>query len=401
MLQEFVAAAADPLLGCGERWISSAGLNVFAHEIQGLYDYNIENLLERDPFEPLDSFLYFRASDPADLTELLWSTRRTSKATRPHDHVYALLGLVNEETRDAIPVDYRKKMNQLFKEVAAFCLGADRDLDMLYAASERGELELPSWVPDWTINQTHFSHLEAPSEKNYDAALGSKSSFKISEDLNVLTVEGYEVDTIIETDYNSTETRIWDIQQEAARIGSLLVSWAQKHFERDSVVDGRASWKSNLLDDVDDMLGHCQTVIPKYHYYDPRLRKLLEVFLKGFDPQYERPYRARGRLLDDVEGELRRFIRDFDLPMFATLLNRRLFVTRNGMIGLGTEALNIGDIVVVLLGGRVPFILRRIDHDEGSYKLVGDAFVLELMGQNFGPARPRPADLLRRWFHIV
>ena len=37
---------------------------------------------------------------------------------------------------------------------------------------------------------------------------------------------------------------------------------------------------------------------------------------------------------------------------------RRLFVTEKGHLGLGPENLQHGDIVAILLGGQVPFILR-------------------------------------------
>ncbi len=402
VLQEFAVAAAPPLLGCGDRWISSSHLDDFAREVYGLYDYNIERILEGDSFESLDNLLRLRDRDPTYLTKLLWSTRRTSKATRPHDHVYALLGLVNKEASDAILVDYEKHEIQLFKEVAAFCLETDRNLDVLYAAPERHQLELPSWVPDWTINQTYFSVFEGPDRDDYHAAPKSESSLVVSKDLTVLNAEGYEVDTIIEADYNSSELRIWDLQQEAARIGSLLVGWAQKHFIHDSPVDVRASWDSNLLEDVQSTLGHCQTVAPKFQKYDPRLRGLLEVWAEDPQAYHDRPYRARAKLLDDVEGELRSFIEDFDLGMFSALLDRRLFVTRSGMIGLGTEVLQVGDIVVVLSGGSVPFVLRKADRDDASYKLVGDAFVLEFMSrENLGGARPRPGNLSRKWFPII
>ena len=404
VLQEFAVADADPLVGCGDKWLSSVLLDNFAYNIQGLYDYNIEKLLERDPFEPLDNLLYFRSVAPLDLTRLLWMTRRTSKATRPHDQIYALVGLVDEGSVDAILTDYEKNVTQLFNEVAAFCLKTDRNLDFLYSAPERHNFELPSWVPDWTINQTRSSFFGDPvGHSNYDASEGSESSFMLSEDIRVLTVEGYEVDTIIDADYESSELRIWDVQEEASRIGRRLVDWARTHFVHDTPVDVRVSRPSNLLADVHDMLGHCQTVVPKYYDYDPRLRELIQIFLEDFDKQgFEYPPRGtRGRLLDDVDAELRNFVLGFDLPMFTTLLNRRLFVTRGGMIGLGTEALEIGDIVCILFGGTVPFVLRRVDHDEDGYILIGDAYVKDLMNVRFVGARPRPENLKRTWFRIV
>ncbi len=83
--------------------------------------------------------------------------------------------------------------------------------------------------------------------------------------------------------------------------------------------------------------------------YDPDLQELLEMFFGDPDKQSVRPHRVQRRLLDDVEGELGNSMQGFDLLMFAALVNSHLLSTCTGMIGLGLEALQIGDIVCVLL----------------------------------------------------
>ncbi|KAI7281616.1 hypothetical protein KC345_g4021 [Hortaea werneckii] len=51
---------------------------------------------------------------------------------------------------------------------------------------------------------------------------------------------------------------------------------------------------------------------------------------------------------------------------------RRLFLTAAGRIGLGPMVCKPGDVVSVIYGGRMPFILRpTVDH----YRLVGDAYI--------------------------
>lgn len=51
---------------------------------------------------------------------------------------------------------------------------------------------------------------------------------------------------------------------------------------------------------------------------------------------------------------------------------RRLFLTAAGRIGLGPMVCKPGDVVSVIYGGRMPFILRpTVDH----YLLVGDAYI--------------------------
>jgi hypothetical protein len=53
-------------------------------------------------------------------------------------------------------------------------------------------------------------------------------------------------------------------------------------------------------------------------------------------------------------------------------LNRRLFVTAEGHLGIGPTVMQPGDEVVVLFRGTVPYIVRR---REDHHVLVGDCYV--------------------------
>ena len=69
---------------------------------------------------------------------------------------------------------------------------------------------------------------------------------------------------------------------------------------------------------------------------------------------------------------------------------RMLCITRNGYIGMVPKKTEIGDVVVVLNGAQVPFVLRPalsvVDGwVEGSYQLVGECYVHGVMdGEAFG-----------------
>jgi hypothetical protein len=57
---------------------------------------------------------------------------------------------------------------------------------------------------------------------------------------------------------------------------------------------------------------------------------------------------------------------------------RRQFFTENGYMGIGPAAMREGDLVCVLWGGCVPYILRPTDTDN-TYKLVGESYVHGIM----------------------
>jgi hypothetical protein len=73
---------------------------------------------------------------------------------------------------------------------------------------------------------------------------------------------------------------------------------------------------------------------------------------------------------------------------------RRIFLLENGDFGLGHENTQVGDLVVVLLGSQVPFVLHKRDHGgigwladvenkwdlyKSTWGVVGQAYVHSLM----------------------
>jgi hypothetical protein len=51
---------------------------------------------------------------------------------------------------------------------------------------------------------------------------------------------------------------------------------------------------------------------------------------------------------------------------------RNVFVTEKGVLGLGPGELQIGDLVVIMLGARMPFVLR--EEGDGQWKLIGECY---------------------------
>jgi hypothetical protein len=57
-------------------------------------------------------------------------------------------------------------------------------------------------------------------------------------------------------------------------------------------------------------------------------------------------------------------------------MGRKLFSTRQGMLGLGPTILREGDLCCILFGAPVPFVLRPFGE---QYKLVGEAYIHSVM----------------------
>ncbi|KZM19308.1 hypothetical protein ST47_g9521 [Ascochyta rabiei] len=60
-----------------------------------------------------------------------------------------------------------------------------------------------------------------------------------------------------------------------------------------------------------------------------------------------------------------------------TMTSRRLFLTKNGCIGLGPAITSPGDICCVISGANIPHVLRPFNSD--TYLMVGECYVQSIM----------------------
>jgi hypothetical protein len=60
-----------------------------------------------------------------------------------------------------------------------------------------------------------------------------------------------------------------------------------------------------------------------------------------------------------------------------SLICRTWFLTSRSHVGCGPALMQVGDVVAVLFGARVPFVLRQ--QQDGRYRLIGDCYVHRMM----------------------
>lgn len=59
-----------------------------------------------------------------------------------------------------------------------------------------------------------------------------------------------------------------------------------------------------------------------------------------------------------------------------TGLHKRLFITENGFMGMGPQAMREDDLTVVFGGGTVPFVIRP--YDDG-FRIIGSCYIEGIM----------------------
>lgn len=109
----------------------------------------------------------------------------------------------------------------------------------------------------------------------------------------------------------------------------------------------------------------------------------------------------QARLMDDDES--------FQLPQgFVRFLdgvatfsrNRRVFVTRDGRLGLGPQAMRPGDKIIVLFGGQLPYVVRP---KAGYHTFVGQCYIVDeevLSGKWTASVRVHNTGPAKTTFHL-
>lgn len=331
---------------------------------------------------------------------LLLSSMRRFKATDPRDKIYSLLGLVRSKKDleshgkvddNVVRPDYSSSVDTVFRQVTESLIKQESSLALLSTvedASLRVTLNLPSWVPDYAVWQ-EVTILGMPDNPHKYYAGGDEPPCLYDSDLNtshdVLSLAGYEMDSVIGIGMCFDPTSVEDGGP------GVLMSWFQLIATLPkSYVDGgsrdEATWRT-FIGNVGGMTH------PAHANYARHFLAYLHRCLKD-----ENDLRAAIGILNAATstGAWQETGMAGDLHLYATSFVyiaglRRLFVTRNGYIGLGAKSLQTGDKVFVFPGGLVPFVLRM--STEGYYRLVGEAYVHGIMR---GEALKNPSGKLTR-----
>jgi hypothetical protein len=125
----------------------------------------------------------------------------TFQAKDPRDKIFALLGCVSNETKlpRELLANYLETntTEALYTNVARYILPPGSNDIFPYAGigRSREHNDFPSWVPDWTSQETGPSILGGKDSKYHSAG---SSNFRMTSDPNSrhITVQGILVDTI-------------------------------------------------------------------------------------------------------------------------------------------------------------------------------------------------------------
>ncbi|KAJ3468272.1 hypothetical protein MRS44_002337 [Fusarium solani] len=333
--------------------------------------------------------------------DLLLASTRRFKATMPVDKIFALMNLAESRRSEPLPPllrpDYRKSVVEVFRDVTLHLI-SQGSLDLLSGIEDvkfRHFHQLPSWVPDYSVHQVVSILCMPPRSGNltlYAAATGRQVEARYSSaDPNTLVLSACRFDTI---------ERIAPLADQASQIrlenwGSMLdfgARYPSVNGESDTMID--AFWRT-LIGNIG--LGTYEYPVPQewiQHFaaFASQAKEELSQYLASSHatPREEGETSSLTPGIDSILGALRNVFppngtpgKDtgrFESTMHHIAWSRRLFVTKAGYMGLAPPSAQHGDIVVLLSGGRVPFITRKDSSDSSEhYHIVGKAYVHGIM----------------------
>lgn len=315
------------------------------------------------------------------------------------DKIFGLLGMCTARDRETIKIDYRFCARCVVLKVAKYHFRRRTHfspLAVLQTHQAGKDPTLPSWVPDYTKDDFENHLIFAASEECTPFQAGANNTAwtslglaplpDMNDALNSVTLrledEGTHDTLILPGLIIDTVSIAYPAPFVDFYTGPDLEEDARvKKIRRDAMRDACRDWQYHMRNDfytaTDPYKETCgreealwRTIIADrdFHWKGP---PLAQDFAGRFDA-----WLGKGDRADDEA-----YVRPFSDAAIMRCMYRAFIVTGKGYIGLGRACTQPGDVVCVLRGGNVPFVLRA--RGDGYYELVGEAYVHGIMDGSF------------------
>jgi hypothetical protein len=324
--------------------------------------------------------LWTEGGGALDIVPALEMTRN-AKCQDPRDKLYSIWGLLSKEDQKGIQVNYSKQnsVEKVYIDLATYCMGTDSAIQLLECAGFKSNFPgLPSWVPDWTYPQG------ASMQRHLYKCAGDKSPMiTLSPDKKKITAKGVFLDNIgirgIPADFaallgaNGPEMAIIGADEIARQISNHLKP-------RHPTYPNGEQW--------DDIIWRVLTADRAWG--DVRNEKDDKRYYEAFQRRW-----PGGVNIDPVTNNWQVIVEPINFAavrpplenslafvIMAYLVQRRRVIcsTTQGYLGVFPDDAKVGDLIAMLYGGNMPFLLRRKGRD---FEILGPCYLHGVMDGEF------------------
>jgi hypothetical protein len=327
-------------------------------------------------------------SKPWELLELL-NLFRYTEATLARDHLFALRGLAVDGADQAFDPDYNSPFESIVRKYAATFIQRGKVMTLLHYAGIGSDSDrFPSWIPDWVCaGKAYKKKPLGIANPEYNAAPGTKLEVNLDPAMEILTIRGLKVDKIVQLSQslrekgNSGEAYLSEVVKMIASLDLYPTGEALSELHWRVPIGN----KSNLFleapreDPNLEDLKNSYRALRKRNYYMQKYDNLLSQVDETFSSD------SQVKIAEIISGLLPDFstLETLSRVYFNTLIqffgSTRFCVTERGYVGVLQPTAQVGDIVCILFGGRVPFLVRQTEVKNGSYQLVGECYIHGIM----------------------
>ena len=369
---------------------------------------------------------------------------RHSGSTDPRDKVFALLNLCSDPTSALIQPDYNLDTSEVFTKVACAIIQAGHGPRLLLNAGVLDQTSsLPSWVPDWSQNDTNYRTIVGMNfmyaDGDYNSTDPVSYNIRIGQQEIELVVPMVSIDSITHTEPLCVDSRDPDCTLDLSSPFSTLIPssenvetdidysiWpllfrllktAMWHIGNSPRYSAQQKveilWKTLLCSHEGAPNGgypeiysdHIHSYISYTRFwFDPLCRAhfvretMLQLIESGNAPRMAGLYNNDSISIETLETAwpycreylmttLRASSSEFKIETAQKISKLRFARTTTGFVGMVPAAAQEGDIFTHVETVQAPVILRPVD--VGRYKMVGCAYF-----SGFMPGEPRLRSLM-------
>jgi hypothetical protein len=304
--------------------------------------------------------------------DFYWFLRRMvgCETSEIRDHVYAFIGMSSDPRISIVP-DYTQSVASVFTSTTRTIIQSTHSLDIFGILNPKApnELNLPSWVPDWSQDIQHAVPLYKGHDRNLFNASAGRTHATVDPNPQSLAVNGWIIDQIAHVVVKDSPKRA-SVTQNTLPIEESLSEIQCTDLGGSKSITRHRVLRTYLAEGANAghrMYVNCQGsgaftmssapwVIS--HNTAP-LKGMSEILVTGLLQKHDHP---------DHSVQISE-----DLDHLSTIRQQRSLVyCWKGRLGLAPEGTEIGDKVAILHGSRVPIVLR--EQAGGKYTVLGQCY---------------------------
>lgn len=321
-----------------------------------------------------------------------WEDLRRQKASLPHDHVFAYLGLLGTDVAGHVRVDYSTNISAVFSDFTLILLKYEYQNPSLLNWAV-GQQENPDRVPSWSLR---FGNVQwvGPVMRFVRSDHPSAVDFKLV-DGNLLSLSGYCLDNVVATSRICTDELFPNLLNAFSLTEQAFVAAEKpiREFHKrhrlmlglpESAEDkGQYSLEGSLEDAYWSTLVQDSRppLIPSTRVSNFLSRNVIRACVLWLETNSM-------HALPDAKESFQLVLAYHNL-LFAARPVSHLFKTKSGLFGTTNrdQSVENGDNVVLLAGAKMPFVLRptsKVSSIDGTpiYELITAAYVHGVMARN-------------------